>query len=347
MKKVTIKQFILNREVWGHTLLWVLLFSSLNVSWTANWLYRDGAWESVAPVSAIYFFLLFYANALWLLPAYFNRENWLKYAVFLGLITVLPELIRSALVSLLHFPQQEFTEAWIRELFAKDSLLFGIISPVWVGFITSSAYYFIKSWSTGRRKIEQLEMEKVSMELNLLKSQINPHFLFNNLNALDDLIDRDTKMAKEYLQRLSRILRYTITSMENDVVPLKAEWEALDDYLFLIEERYGKAYQFEKVNHLDNMTRYLIPPASLQSLIENVVKHNRGSIDEPLKTTITLDDNAITISNLKRLKRTGVSSLGTGLKNIRERYKLLSNKEVEVTSSEVFSVSIPLITQVL
>lgn len=347
MKQEALKRFIGNREAWGHLLLWILLFGSLNVSWTSNWFYRGEEWESVAPLSAIYFVFLFYANALWLLPCYFKRKTWYKYFIILGLVVVLPELIRSSIVVLFFTPKEDVLIGVYWEIFARDSLIFGIISPVWIGFFGSSAYYFIKNWNTSNRRIEQLEMEKLTMELNLLKSQINPHFLFNNLNALDDLIDRDTKQAKEYLHRLSKMLRYSISSMENDVVTLQEEWNFIDDYIYLIEERFGKAYQFEKVKEVDRLEHYLIPPASLQSLIENVVKHNQGSIHDPLKTTITLNESGITVSHPKRIKKVGVNSLGTGLKNIKSRYRLLTNKEIEMVDTDVFSVTLPLISEVV
>lgn len=347
MKKEAFKRFILNREVWGHLLLWVLLFSSLNVSWTANWLYREGEWQTIAPLSAIYFVLFFYANSLWLLPHYLKRKTWYKYFLALGIAVVLPELVRSLIVVLFYTHKEDLLTGVYWEMFAKDSLIFGIINPVWIGFFSSSAYYFIKNWNTSSRKIEQLEMEKVTMELSLLKSQINPHFLFNNLNALDDLIDRDKKMAKEYLHRLSKILRYSISSMENDVVSLQEEWNFIDDYIYLIEERFGETYQFEKIQEIDRLDNYLIPPSSLQSLIENVVKHNQGSTSNPLKTTITISENGISVSHPKRIKKTGVHSLGTGLKNIKSRYRLLTNKEIEITDTDKFSVVLPLISEVV
>lgn len=347
MKKEAFKRFITNREVWGHLLLWILLFGSMNVSWSSNWFHRGDDWESVAPLSAIYFVLLFYANALWLLPRHFKRKTWYKYFLMLGLVVVVPELIRSSIVVLFYTPKEDVFMGIYWEIFARDSLIFGVISPVWIGFFGSSAYYFIKNWNTSSRRIEQLEMEKLTMELNLLKSQINPHFLFNNLNALDDLIDRDTRLAKEYLHRLSKMLRYSIASMENDVVTLKQEWNFIDDYIYLIEERFGKAYQFEKVQGIDRLDSYLIPPASLQSLIENVVKHNRGSVDRPIITTVELDERGVTVSHQKRAKKTEVNSLGTGLKNIRSRYRLLTNKEIEITDTDVFSVTLPLIAEVV
>ncbi|MCE7993482.1 MAG: histidine kinase [Roseivirga sp.] len=347
MNKEALKRFIRNREVWGHLLLWVLLFSSLNVSWTTNWLYRGESYESLGPLSVIYFVLFFYGNSLWLLPRYFKRKTWYKYFLMLGMVVAIPELIRSSIVVLFYTPKEDVLMGIYWEIFARDSFVFGMISPVWVGFFSSSAYYFIKNWNSSNRKIEQLEMEKLSMELNLLKSQINPHFLFNNLNALDDLIDRDKQMAREYLHRLSKILRYSISSMENDVVTLQEEWDFIDDYIYLIEERFGKAYQFEKIQEIDRLDHYLIPPASLQNLVENVVKHNQGSIQDPLKTTITLNEKGVEVNNPKRLKQRGVSSLGTGLKNVTSRYRLLTNKEIEIVDGDAFSVTLPLISEVV
>ena len=230
-----------------------------------------------------------------------------------------------------------------QEIFGRDSVLFGAPSVFWFAMVSSFIYRFTKDRINNTKLIEQLKTEKIQMELNVLKAHVNPHFLFNNLNALDDLIDRDKRKAKNYLHRLSNLYRYFITSLDNDFVSLKQEWVFIDDYIYLIDERYANAYDFIKINELKSMDQYIIPPASIQSLIENVVKHNQGCIDEPLKVIIRLDKNGITVDHEKKIKTTNVKSLGTGLKNLKSRYNLLSNQHVIVEDNMHFKVTLPLI----
>jgi len=203
-----------------------------------------------------------------------------------------------------------------------------------------------KKYFTIQNQMLKVEKEKKESQLRQLKMQVDPHFLFNNLNALDDLIDRDKDRAKKYLYRLSKLYRYSLVNMEQDVVPLEQEWNFTDDYIYLIEERFGKSYQFDKINQLNGMEGYLIPPAALQGLIENVVKHNEGSIGRPLKVEIKVDENGISVNHLKRLKSNGVKSLGIGLKNLKARYELLSNDEIKITNTDEYKVVLPLIKQV-
>lgn len=182
------------------------------------------------------------------------------------------------------------------------------------------------------------------MELSLLKSQMNPHFLFNNLNALDDLIDRDKDEAKAYLQQLSKYYRYSIVNMEEDLVNLQDDWNSIDHYLYLMEARFGKAYRFQKTIELDKMDAHYIVPGALQSLIENVVKHNQGSVEKPLLVNIIASESGVSVSHEKRPKRNVSDSLGTGLKNLASRYLLLSDQEIAITNDTNFTVNLPLIS---
>jgi len=189
------------------------------------------------------------------------------------------------------------------------------------------------------------EKEKRESELLLLKSQIDPHFLFNNLNTVDALIDSDPQVAKEYLQRLSQLYRYLIRTKDDEVVLLEEEMEFARNYIYLLEKRFGKAYQFN-IEGFAEITDQFIPPGALQTVIENVVKHNMSTVEEPIITDIILKKDQVVISNDLRLKPNVKTSNKTGLDNLKARVALLSERKIEVTSDERYTVLIPLINQI-
>ena len=192
----------------------------------------------------------------------------------------------------------------------------------------------------------QMEKEKKESELRFLKSQIDPHFLFNNLNTVDSLIDSDPSKAKVYLNKLSTLYRYLISTKDDEVVPLEDELAFAENYQFLIETRYGKAYQFEIKNEATNSDSFLIPPGALQTLLENIVKHNKAAHESPVISTIQINDDSIEVSNDLNLKTEKVDSHGVGMNNLKARYKLLTDKAVEVVKSDKFTVRLPVIKEV-
>lgn len=346
MTLTEIKTYVSSKELIIHVVFWIFYFSSVNISWTENWLDGSLRLDNPSPISGLSFPIFFYLNAFWLIPTFLKRKNIFRYLAVALPIVCLAELFRSVIFVLFAPNSTVFLNTLIDTFLGRESLIFGVPNSMFFAFLLSFAYRFSKDWVINTQIIEQLKTEKIAMELNMLKAQINPHFLFNNLNALDDLIDRDQQRAKDYLHKLSNIYRYSITSIDLDVVSLQEEWAFADDYIYLIEERFDGIYQFEKINSLDRMSNYLIPPSSLQSLIENAVKHNHGSREEPLVITIQADQNGIKVSHLKKLKNTDVNSLGTGLKNLKSRYKLLTNKEIDIRDDDSFTVILPLIEEV-
>ena len=191
--------------------------------------------------------------------------------------------------------------------------------------------------------LAKVEQEKRTAELQFLKAQIDPHFLFNNLNTIDALIDKDPQGAKAYLHKLSQLYRYLVSSKDQEVVPLEEELAFAKNYVYLIEERFGKAYQFDIQNKHPRPSEVWIPPGALQTLLENIVKHNQASHQDPVKTEILINDKKITVSNDRRQKNNLVDSTGTGLDNLKARYKLLTDQEIEIVADEAFIVVLPLI----
>lgn len=162
-------------------------------------------------------------------------------------------------------------------------------------------------------------------QLNSLKLQINPHFMFNNFNNLLELIEEDTELAGKFLSNLSKVYRYIITNLDRNLIPVADEIKFLDSYLYLMKVRHNEGV-IAKVSPGVRQCKGFLPPAVLQLLVENAIKHNSFSSEHPLVINIKLSDDYITVCNLKRPLMSPIESTGLGLKNIIERYALLCDK---------------------
>ncbi len=202
-----------------------------------------------------------------------------------------------------------------------------------------------------KRKEEQLEMERIQKDNTLaqylnLKSQIEPHFLFNSLSVLSSLIQTNTDLASDFVLRLSRLMRFVVEKNEMLLVPLSEELDFVENYLFLIQTRFDDGIVFE--NHLEKMMvlNNFIPPAAIQSLIENAIKHNKFSGEVPLKIKLYSTKNRIVISNNLNLRKDEVNSTKQGLENLKARFSHFTNDQVTITQSKTeFIVSLPLLNE--
>ncbi len=202
-----------------------------------------------------------------------------------------------------------------------------------------------------KRKEDEVKMEKLRKENALaqylvLKSQIEPHFLFNSLSVLSSFIKSDADMAEEFLLRLSKTLRYVIEKNELTLVPLKEEIGFVEDYFFLIRQRFDKGILFENLLDKQVIKNCYIPPASLQLLIENAVKHNKFTSEEPLQISIYNDDKHIFVKNNINLRNDNDSSTNQGLQNLIQRFSFFSESTVNIEINETdFTASLPILTK--
>ena len=188
---------------------------------------------------------------------------------------------------------------------------------------------------------ESLRSQNILTRFEALKSQLDPHFLFNSLNTLQSLITLDTEKAENYLQQLSSVLRYTLQNKE--VLSLDEELKCVRAYCEMMQIRYGENLKFE-FNIDAKYNSYNVLPLSIQSLIENSVKHNVISSKQPLVVTVSTGDDSVYVSNPIQAKTTPEESNGIGLVNLSERYRLKWNKNVEITNDGItFCVKLPLI----
>ena len=190
---------------------------------------------------------------------------------------------------------------------------------------------------------EALKREALQSQFESLKNQLSPHFLFNSLTALKTVIDEDPGKAQVYVNSLSKALRYTLKSNEKQMVTLKEEMEFMDSYLFLIKIRFGENLTtFTEIN--EDLLLYYLPPLTLQTLIENAIKHNEISKRNPLSIQIkTTDKDSVVIINAIQPKITSDEGTGIGLSNLSKQLQLLIQKDILIRNeNNKFSVEVPL-----
>jgi sensor histidine kinase YesM len=211
-----------------------------------------------------------------------------------------------------------------------------------VGFLLG--ILFTKKFYEGQQELLKTQKLQKENELKLLRSQIDPHFLFNNLNTLDALIDSNPEKAKEYINKLSLIYRYLIQTKDAEVMELSKEIEFAKNYIFLIQTKFGEDYEIDLEKNTALQDQF-IPTGALQALLENVVKHNKATGNNTIKTSIQFNEGWIVISNSKSNQETNNESFGTGLENLKARYALLSDQQIQIYNTETkFDVHIPIIT---
>ena len=200
-------------------------------------------------------------------------------------------------------------------------------------------------------KENQLQLEKLKQENTLaqylnLKSQIEPHFLFNTLSVLSAVIHTDADLASELTLRLSRILRYVIEKNKFLLVPLKEEIQFIENYLFLIKARFEEGIIIENTIDKKIIESSYLPPVSLQLLVENAIKHNKFTKDEPLRIQLYNEGGLLTVSNNTDIRNDVESSTKQGLENLSKRYSHFSEMAVAVESNgDTFKVSLPILTK--
>ncbi|WP_044171716.1 sensor histidine kinase [Flectobacillus major] len=219
-----------------------------------------------------------------------------------------------------------------------------IIAFMIIGINTCN--YLIVNWKNAAMKAAALDQLAVEAELQSLKLQIDPHFVFNNLSVLSELILVNQQLGYEYAENFSKIYRYMLVNSKKDIILLEEELKFLNSYIFLIKNRIGDGVTFE-VN-IDKASKQLyLPPLTLQLLVENALKHNKTNKKNPLKISIyNTDEQVLVVENALLPIENQLESSGIGIQNIIRRYDLLWQKQPEIIQNETtFKVKIPLIKQ--
>lgn len=192
------------------------------------------------------------------------------------------------------------------------------------------------------RENEQLKSAYLEAELELLKGQLNPHFLFNSLSSLSAIIRENPELAQHYVSQLSKVFRYSLQRSGANLVALGNELDMVRSYGELLTMRFEKAFQLE-ININGPWLKAKIPHLSLQLLLENAAKHNIATLKKPLKVQLFINGGYITFRNNLQEVSVPENSTGIGLANLNERYKILMNREIEIIKTdEYFIVKLPL-----
>lgn len=211
--------------------------------------------------------------------------------------------------------------------------------PVRIAFVIAVIlglffYYFVER-ERHRKQLQQevlrsakLQKESYQAQLQHLKDQVQPHFLFNSLNVLGALIERHPEKASIFNQKLSEMYRIFLERSDQELVSLKEEMELVEAFAYLLKTRFGDSLEIE----LDIPTgalQKLLPSGGVQTLIENAVKHNGSTRMDPLKVRVFVEKNYLQVENQLRPRPVEGPSSGRGLENLRNRYRYLSDKEPE------------------
>ncbi|NWJ51060.1 MAG: histidine kinase [Bacteroidetes bacterium] len=212
-----------------------------------------------------------------------------------------------------------------------------------LGIVIINSLRFFKSWKQSAVNEEKLKREKLAIEYESLKYQVNPHFLFNSLTALSSLVYTDQQKAVIFIREFSNVFRYVLECREKEVVDFVTEKKLLESVSYLNQIRYDDSLQI-KLNLTDATDKFVIPMA-LQMLLENAIKHNAISESKPLKVEISEEEGYVVVRNNLQPKKSEIISNQIGLENIKSRYKYLSDKDVLIEkTNEQFVVKIPILS---
>lgn len=235
-------------------------------------------------------------------------------------------------------------ESFLNDPNAKSYYTFGLVITLIVSLVFHTIFFY-KALTEKKVNEQQIVAKTETAKYESLKSQIDPHFLFNSLNVLTSLISENPKLAEKFTTKLSKVYRYVLEQKNKDLIELDEELHFAKTYMELLKMRFENGVTFE-IPEKSSDPEYKILPLSLQLLLENTVKHNVVSEENPLKVTITEENGYLVVSNNFSPKTIMENGTKLGLRNIIERYHLITLKKVLIEKTgENFIVKLPLLTQ--
>ncbi len=259
------------------------------------------------------------------------------FIFFLAATVVIANVVVSLGVFIAYLVKGHDLKAFFPNLF-KYELSFAN-SSYWIWLLFFSIAFFYILWRKSSEKEQLLREQLLKFQYDRLKSQVNPHFLFNSLNTLSELVYHDAKKADSYIQKLSNIYRYILENEESELIPLGKEIAFVNDFFNLQKERDGDKIALNI--DIRNMDQYLVVPVSLQMLVENALKHNACSKSSPLEITIKRELDYIVVSNKVQKKNVMEQSTQLGLQNLEKRVQMILKSELIVKEDNLFTVKVP------
>lgn len=268
-----------------------------------------------------------------------EKINWTKYPIKrLGVGLVVMTVYTVTMTYVLVIIAEKVFELNIGAISKTVYISMGITLIITV-LLTSRSFLF--NWRQTAIDAEKFKRESTVAKFESLRNQVNPHFLFNSLNALTNLVYEDQDKAAKFIKQLSEVYRYLLETRDKKIVPLEEERKFLESYLFLQQIRFGDKL---KLNISLDKTPCMLAPLVLQMLVENAIKHNEISEESPLCIRIYAEPDFIVVeNNLQKKSILNEDSPGIGLENICKRYEFLTDKKIEITRNEKFIVRLPMI----
>lgn len=226
-------------------------------------------------------------------------------------------------------------------VFIANALIFAVVNVIVMAILEGWIQY-VES-RRAREVANNLETELSQIKFEVLKSQINPHFMFNSLNVLSGLIGKDTKKAQQFIDEFSHIYRYVLESIDQPVASLEKELDFARSYLFLQQIRYGKDLTWS-MEVPAGLLEFFLPPLTLQVVLENTTKHNIVNSDKPLHIEVSVEGAVLVVRNNIQPKLSRGRSTGLGLKNLVKRYNMVNKEEPDFSvDSSHYIARLPLI----
>lgn len=280
-------------------------------------------------------FIISYLNkiAIWGIKTFKRILIQLAFAVSIAIVI-------STIITLFANWLRPYTEDFTGVLI-YNALIYSVVNIIVMAIL--EAWIYFNESKHANQMAENLKEELSQIKFEVLKSQINPHFMFNSLNVLSGLINKDIVKAQQFIDEFSQIYRYVLETIEQPVATLGNELDFMRSYLFLQQIRYGENLSFT-VNIPSEMLQLALPPLSLQVVLENAIKHNIVNESKPLKIEIYSEDFLLVIKNNIQPKISSVASTGLGLKNLIKRYALICKTEPEFyVDAKHYIAKLPLI----
>ncbi len=271
------------------------------------------------------------------LGARFLAGSVVQAAIMAGIVLIALEVAKGL------FTVPPTIESIKPELIKLTLLLFVLVL---VNGVFDLSYFTFREYSKGRLNQLKHEREQLELQYDLLKTQLSPHYLFNSLNTISSLLDESSEQAEQFVRRLVQSYQYLIASQDKKLVTVEEELTFVRAYLFLQKVRFGNAlkHTISIGNHLFSSK---IPPLTIQLLVENAIKHNDFSEQDPMEIVIQeAEGDYLCVTNENRGISSEAASLQIGLTNIQKRYGFFTDLPIRIVNDKLFSVSVPLLPSI-
>lgn len=263
-------------------------------------------------------------------PNFFNKR--LLWSLLFGILLMIALVCGHQLL----FPKYNFQSMMLMYQFR------GILINLTIYMFLHLLYQSYRAQLMGI-ELERTKADNLGAQFELLKQQVNPHFLFNSLSTLKSMIEIGDQQAPDFINKLSDFYRFTLENRKSDLITLEEELEILQAYVYLLEARFEEGISLT-IDIKESMYQTYIPPFTLQLLIENCIKHNIVSLEQPLTIRLYATAEYLVIENKLQLKKNPEPSTQLGLENINQRYVHLLNKKIDIdNTAPFFKVKLPLI----